>query len=179
MKGKQLFSNPAITAFLMSGFSISVFLSCLGCAAKIQTQNPAELSNEKNLAVKAQSDAHDTTARISIKAGDKIIYANLFDNNTAKSFIKLLPITLNAFDRIGLVKSTVLPQRISDEGKRTRDYVKGAIFYWPEGPEVAFCYSDHLPKTVVDIIHIGLIESGVEVFEKYSGEIYIALAENK
>lgn len=122
-----------------------------------------------------ETDEAASQAMISITAGDQVIYSSLFDNETADSFKKLLPLTLNAFDRIGLVKSTVLPQTISDNGTRTREYVRGAVFYWPEGPEVAFCYSDHLPETVVDIIHIGLIETGVEIFEEYTGEIYVAL----
>ncbi|WP_051685076.1 cyclophilin-like fold protein [Clostridium sp. KNHs205] len=120
-------------------------------------------------------DEQASQARISITAGDQVIYASLFDNETADSFKNLLPLTLNAFDRIGLVKSTVLPQSISANGKFTREYVRGAVFYWPEGPEVAFCYSDHLLETVVDIIHMGLIETGVEIFEEYTGEIYIEL----
>ncbi|MDR2792155.1 MAG: hypothetical protein LBB61_00615 [Treponema sp.] len=112
-------------------------------------------------------------ARIKITAGDTAIYAVMYDNETAREFVSLLPLTLTAFDRIGLVKSTVLPRPISDKGGRTRRYARGAVFYWPEGPEVAFCYSDHLPQTVVPIIHIGMIESGVEVFQKYTGKIIV------
>jgi hypothetical protein len=101
----------------------------------------------------------------------------MYDNETAREFMSLLPLTLTAFDRIGLVKSNVLPLPISDNGERTRTYARGAVFYWHEGPEVAFCYSDHLPQTVVPIIHIGMIESGVEVFQKYTGKIVVELAD--
>ena len=104
------------------------------------------------------------------------MYATMKDNRTAQEFVKLLPLKLKAFDRIGLVQSTVLPHSISDDGERTRQYALGSIFYWPEGPEVAFCYSDHLPKTVVDIIHIGMLESGVEHFRNYTGDILVELA---
>jgi hypothetical protein len=116
-------------------------------------------------------------ARIKITAGNTILYAVMYDNETVREFVNLLPLRLTAFDRIGLVKSTVLPRPISDNGERTRWYARGAVFYWPEGPEVAFCYSDHLPQTVVPIIHIGVIEAGVEVFQNYTGEIIVELVD--
>jgi hypothetical protein len=124
-----------------------------------------------------KSDASAVPARIKITAGNTVMYATMKDNGTAQEFVKLLPLTLNAFDRIGLVKSTVLPHSISDDGERTRKYAIGSIFYWHEGAEVAFCYSDHLPETVVDIIHIGMIESGVEHFQNYTGKIMIEMTD--
>ncbi len=105
------------------------------------------------------------------------MYADMKDNPTAQEFVELLPLTLDAFDRIGLVKSTVLPHSISDDAERTRKYELGSIFYWPEGNEVAFCYSNHLPETVVDVIHIGIIESGFEHFETYAGDILVEIAD--
>lgn len=117
------------------------------------------------------------SSRLKIIAGETVLYATIYDNPTSRAFLKILPLKLNAFDRIGLVKSNELPHQISDAGKRTRKYEKGAVFYWHEGPEVAFCYSEHLPQTVVDIIHIGKIESGIELFETYTGELQIELIE--
>jgi hypothetical protein len=124
---------------------------------------------------KSGASASMVPTRIKITAGNTVMYATMKDNRTAQEFVKLLPLTLRAFDRIGLVKSTVLPHSISDDAQRTRKYSLGSIFYWPEGPEVAFCYSDHLPETVVEIIHIGMLESGVEHFQNYTGEILIEL----
>lgn len=123
-----------------------------------------------------KSDVTAVPTRIKITAGNTVMYATMKDNRTAQEFVELLPLKLKAFDRIGLVKSTVLSHSISDAGERTRKYAIGSIFYCPEGPEVAFCYSDHLPKTVVDIIHIGMIESGVEHFRNYTGDILVELA---
>lgn len=135
-----------------------------------KTQEPSSISNTN------KSDASKVPKRIKITAGNAVMYATMKDNRTAQEFIELLPLTLKAFDRIGLVKSTVLPQSISDDGERTRKYAIGSIFYWPEGPEVAFCYSDHLSQTVVSIIHIGMLESGVEHFQNYTGELLVELA---
>jgi hypothetical protein len=127
---------------------------------------------------KSDASAFAVPTKIKITAGNTVMYATMKDNRTAQEFVKLLPLTLRAFDRIGLVKSTVLPHAISDDAERTRKYSLGSIFYWPAGPEVAFCYSDHLPETVVDIIHIGMLESGVEHFQNYTGEILIELPDN-
>jgi hypothetical protein len=126
---------------------------------------------------KSDASAFTVPTKIKITAGNTVMYATMKDNRTAQEFVKLLPLTLRAFDRIGLVKSTVLPHSISDDAERTRKYLLGSIFYWPEGREVAFCYSNHLPETVVDIIHIGMLESGVEHFQSYTGEIRIELAD--
>jgi hypothetical protein len=115
------------------------------------------------------------SVRLKFTAGETVLFADIFDNPTSRSFIEILPLTLNAFDRIGLVKSNVLPQQISDGGQRTRKYEKGIFFYWHEGPEVAICYSDHLPQTVVDIIHMGKIATGYEIFETYTGKLVIEL----
>ncbi|MHB9292698.1 hypothetical protein Holit_01800 [Hollandina sp. SP2] len=129
------------------------------------------------MVVMAANSQSQTGERIKITAGNTILYAVMYDNETAREFVNLLPLMLTAFDRIGLVKSTVLPRPISDKGRRTRTYARGAVFYWPEGPEVAFCYSDHLPRTVVPIIHIGVIEADVEVFQNYTGKIIVELVD--
>lgn len=75
------------------------------------------------------------------------------------------------------MKSTGLPQAISADGELTRKSSLGAIFYWPKGPEVAFCYSNHLPETVVEIIHIDMLESGIDHFQNYTGDILIELTD--
>lgn len=129
-----------------------------------------------NIANTTKSDTSTVPRRIKITAGNTVMYATIKNNRTAHEFVELLPLKLKVFDRIGLVKSTVLPHSISDDGERTRKYALGSIFYWPKGSEVAFCYSDHLPETVVEIIHIGMLESGVEFFQNYTGEILIELA---
>ncbi|MDR1874524.1 MAG: hypothetical protein LBQ90_05875 [Synergistaceae bacterium] len=158
----------------LTAFVLSLAMLCLSVSIGGAAETPP-ISNRTPGGVESQRPA--APARITIKAEDTVLYAVLYDNRTAREFAELLPLTLNAFDRIGLVKSTVLPRPISDEGERTRKYARGAVFYWPEGPEVAFCYSDHLPETVVDIIHIGMIESGVEFFQDYAGEILIELTD--
>lgn len=121
------------------------------------------------------SIAYDAEAGVEVRiaAGTTELRAVLYDNPCALEFAGLLPLRLTVFDRIGLVKTAILPHTISGIGERTREYAPGAIFYWPGGPEVAFCYSGHLPETVVDIIHIGKLESNPEFFRSYTGELLI------
>jgi hypothetical protein len=171
--------------FLMLALGISIYTACAETASgfialgKITSDlSTFQRSGNSEKMTVALASLTVINAQIKITAGNTALYAEIYDNPTARDFIGLLPLTLKAFDRIGLVKSTVLPQPISDEGERTRKYARGAVFYWPEGPEVAFCYSDHLPETVVDIIHIGMIESGVEFFQDYAGEILIELTDS-
>ncbi len=157
----------------------------LGANTLANTIHPASPPSDVSAPTKETPHTGNTTTsdasasalptKIKITAGNTVMYATMKDNRTAQEFVKLLPLTLRAFDRIGLVKSTVLPHSISDDAERTRKYSLGSIFYWPEGPEVAFCYSAHLPETVVDIIHIGMLDSGVEHFQNYTGEILIEL----
>lgn len=133
------------------------------------------------LCVVPDSFAHDSSGKsevnIKITAGKTELRAVLYNNPTAREFAELLPIRINVFDRIGLVKTAVLPNPISDSGERTRRYELGSIFYWPEGPEVAFCYSSHLPETVVDIIHIGMLQSDTGFLRSYTGELLIEAVE--
>jgi acetyl esterase/lipase len=138
----------------------------------ISVSHPAQAEEINTSSGQSEMSANaGISTRIRIIAKDKILYAEMNDSEPARAFVDLLPLNLDCFDRIGLVKSSVLPERISDDGERTRKYAVGSIFYWPEGPEVAICYSDHLPETVVDIIHIGKVESGVEFFREYEGNL--------
>jgi len=113
-------------------------------------------------------------SRISITAGDTVLYANMYDNDTAREFIKTLPFTLPTIERSGLAKGVHLPQYIDyEEDKLTREYKLGEIGYWPGG-DIAIFYTDHLfDRTIVDVVQIGQIESGVEVFLNYSGSVTI------
>lgn len=156
-------------------FSIILFLFSPMPACSNDNNSLQEVPTTPNL---PDNTPPISALKLKITAGNTVLYATLYDNETTRSFIEILPLTLTAFDRIGLVKSNLLPKQISDAGERTRKYEKGAVFYWHEGPEIAFCYSDHLPQTVVDIIHIGKIEDGIELFQTYTGKLLVELVES-
>lgn len=112
--------------------------------------------------------------KITITAGDTVLYATMYDNPTARNFLEVLPFTLPTIERSGLAKGVHLPESIEYESdKLTRNYKLGEIGYWPGG-DIAIFYTDTLfEKTIVDVVQIGQIEAGVEVFENYSGSITI------
>ena len=111
---------------------------------------------------------------ITITAGDTILNAVMYDNDTARAFMDLLPLTLPTIERSGLAKGVHLPEFLPyDEAALTREYSLGEIGYWPGG-DIAIFYNDtRFEQTIVDVIQIGKIEQGVELFEQYDGEVTI------
>lgn len=126
------------------------------------------------------SQAVYSDTEIKITAGDTELYATLYDNNTAKEFVKLLPFTLPTIERSGLAKGVHLPENLEYESELlTRNYLLGEIGYW-SGGDIAIFYNDtRYEQTIVDVVQIGRIESGVEVFENYSGSVTIERVEKK
>lgn len=98
----------------------------------------------------------------------------LFDNETARAFADMLPITEQLwYPAEGFAKAFNLSEEIPDVYERTRNYEVGGLAYWYEGPSVAIFYSDRLARTVVPVVNIGRITSDVEIFEEYHDMITI------
>jgi len=53
--------------------------------------------------------------KIRITIEDRVITATLYDNNTSRDFISLLPLTLTIEDYAGTEKISYLPKRLSTE----------------------------------------------------------------
>lgn len=118
-------------------------------------------------------------SRIRVTAGDAQLDGYLYDNQTARAFEAMLPLTVSLWNPAeGFAKAFDLPGQIADE-PRTNDYVLGGLAYWHEGPSVAIFHSDHLPETIVRVVTIGRITDGVSLFATYEGEITIEVIEEK
>lgn len=105
---------------------------------------------------------------------DIILDGVLFDNETARAFADMLPLTEQLwYPAEGFAKAFNLPEEIPDTYERTRNYEVGGLAYWYEGPSVAIFYSDRLERTVVPVVNIGRITSDVEIFEEYHDMITI------
>ena len=113
---------------------------------------------------------------IRIIAGDTIIDAVLYENGTAQSFAKFLPLTAELWTPIHYAQAFDLPQRIPDNDERTRAYERGTIGYWYEGPSIALLYGEDEAQTAVPIVKIGKMLSNLSALETYRGTVTVELA---
>lgn len=101
--------------------------------------------------------------RIKVHIGDRTLTAKLLDNDTARDFASLLPLTLNMKDLFRREKFGHLPRAISEGGNRTSTYEVGQLIYWSPGPDLAVFYRhDGQRIPAPGIIVIGKIDSGIE-----------------
>ena len=123
--------------------------------------------------METQPPQTEIRSRIAIAAGDARLEGYLYDNQTARAFEGMLPLTVPLWDPAeGFAKAFDLPEQIADE-PRTNNYALGGLAYWHEGPSVAIFYSDHLPETIVRVVTIGGITDDVSLLAAYEGEITI------
>ena len=104
-----------------------------------------------------------STKKIRIAVDTKVITATLADNETAKEFAALLPLTLTMSDLFGREKTAQLPRAISTAGPRSSTYAVGDVILWSPRPSVAIFYR-HDGQTIPSpgSILIARADAGVE-----------------
>jgi len=103
--------------------------------------------------------------KIALKAGDKIVTATVAENETARDFVSLLPLSLSMKDLFGREKYATLPRPLSEAGPRTKTYEVGLIAYWSPSRDVAIYYlQDEESIPLPGIIPIAKIDSSAEAF---------------
>jgi len=139
--------------------------TCVVLAAQPQQENRVSIDS---------TVTESTLAEIRIIAGNSELNGILYDNETAKAFLDMLPYTVQLWHpAVGFARAFDLPARIDDYQPRTRSYEKGGLAYWYEGPSVAIFYTDALERTVVPVVTIGKSLDDVSIFEMYGAEITI------
>lgn len=130
--------------------------ACVGASAQ-----PVTLSNQPG----APSQAAQPM-KISIRVGDKTLSATLADNETARDFASLLPLTVRMDDLFRREKFVQLPRPISTAGPRSRSYEIGDVILWSPGPDVAIYYR-HDGQSIPSpgVILIARVVSGVEALD--------------
>ena len=103
--------------------------------------------------------------RIRLTIGHSAATATLLDNETARDFASLLPLTLDMHDLFGREKPGQLPRGLAEGGAHQFSYEVGDVGYWPPLHDVAIFYGDDGRRTIPSpgIIVLGRIDSGLDV----------------
>lgn len=102
--------------------------------------------------------------KVHLKLNGRVIPATLADNQTAREFVAMLPLTITMHDMFKREKFGPLPRAISGQGARTRGYQVGDMICWSPGPDVAIFYR-HDGQKIRGRLHVlGKLDFGVEEF---------------
>lgn len=92
----------------------------------------------------------------------KVIPATLADNDTARAFIAMLPLTITMHDLFGREKFGPLPKAIPDRGTSTRRYEVGDMICWSPGPDLTIFHNHDGQEIRGASQLLGRIDSGIE-----------------
>jgi hypothetical protein len=125
-------------------------------------------ANESSAAESESKDPSNQQARtmkIRMTIEGTVLTATLFDNQTSRDFIGLLPITLTLKDYAATEKVSDLPKKLSTEGApKGSDPSIGDITYYAPWGNLAVFYKDFSFSS--GLIKLGKIDSGVEVLTR-------------
>ena len=86
------------------------------------------------------SQARFNETKLNVIMGNRTVSATLANNQTARDFASLLPLTVTMQDLLHREKFAGLPRELQDSGPRSRRYEVGQIIYWSPGPDIAIYY---------------------------------------
>lgn len=140
--------------------------------------SPAPQYDMEDAIINTDSSLPEGELQITITAGDTVLDALLFDNQTARDFAAMLPLTVELWHPApAFARAFDLPERIPQYEEPGRTYELGSLAYWYEGPSVAVIYNASREETVVPVVPIGKITSDVNIFFDYGSTVTIALKE--
>jgi hypothetical protein len=114
--------------------------------------------------------------RIKITVGDRVLTAVLFDNETARDFFTLQPMTVRANDYVSREKYWHLPRALAAGGDRENEFERGDLGFWIPNNDMALFYNhDGSTLPTSGLIVIARITSGLEVFNRYPGSVELKI----
>jgi hypothetical protein len=129
-------------------------------SAHAEVDGPATPAASRNA-----SDLRTSAMRIRIRAGEKIITANLADNPTSRDFVSLLPLSVTLEDHVATEKITYLPRKLSTEGAPAgSDPAIGDVAYYAPWGNLALFHKDFRYSS--GLIPLGRIDSGLEALSR-------------
>jgi hypothetical protein len=139
-------------------------------------QQSAEAAPESTSSVE-KSDGGNTNMRIRFRIGDAEATATLRDNETARDFASLLPLTVDMGDLFGREKPGPLPRALAEGGEHQFTYEVGDVAYWPPAHDVALFYADDGQRTIPSpgIVVLGTIDSGLNEIASAGNDFQIII----
>jgi hypothetical protein len=114
--------------------------------------------------------------RLRITVGNTILTARLIDNETARDFLTLLPMTVRTSDYMSREKYWHLPCALAARSEREDEYERGDLGFWIPNNDMALFYNhDGSTLPTPRLIVIASISSGLEVFNRYPGSVELKI----
>jgi hypothetical protein len=116
---------------------------------------------------------------IKICVGDRVLTATLLDNETARDFVSILPITLPMRDLYRREKTGQPPRPLADSGPAQPTFEIGDLAYWAPGPNIVLFYDESntsLDGTTITVR--GKVQSGVDLLTSYDGPVEVTFERN-
>lgn len=111
--------------------------------------------------------------RIRVTTGRTVHEATVLDNETARDFVSLLPLTVTMDDLFGKEKYGRLPRPLAN-GPAQHVYEVGDIAVWPPGPDVVVYYrQDGQPIPSPGIVILGKIDSLGDTLANADGAVEV------
>jgi hypothetical protein len=112
-----------------------------------------------------KSDPKVVNMKIRINVKGTAITATLIDNETARDFVSLLPLTLTLKDYAATEKISYLPRKLSTKGAPPGcDPSAGDITYYAPWGNLALFYRDF--GYASGLVKLGSVDSGVEALNR-------------
>ncbi len=104
------------------------------------------------------------TTKLKITVGDKVLFADLYDNATAKSFIDKLPLTLPMQDLYEREMVYRFEEALPAYEAHTSGYEVGDISYWTPWHSFVIFYRQN-GEIIGNLQKVGRIQKDVELFQ--------------
>ena len=104
------------------------------------------------------------TMKLKITIGENVLFADFYDNATAKSFIEKLPLTLPMQDLYNREMVYRFEDALPANEARTSGYEVGDISYWTPRHSFVIFYRQN-GEVINSLQKVGRIQAGVELFE--------------
>jgi hypothetical protein len=120
----------------------------------------------------AQDGGTQIHKRLKITIEDRVLTAVVLDNETARDFLTLLPMTARANDYVSREKYWHLPHALVAQSGRQNEYERGDLGFWIPNNDMALFYNhDGTELPTSGLIVVAKIASGLEVFNRYPGSV--------